>query len=190
MLSWLTLAFPLQVPITREEDFHNPNTVKVVTCSQGYALYFRRVPLPILTPSLVANTRRRMPRVMHDPFPLVNSNDARAAIALNALHVRQRGDNGALAWLVTVGCRVTVAWWICSRAGIPHGAFPAGGGGAQHALKHVGIYAFRRSFLAAFSGLPPSHLQALESLEQLKVRPPLQASSKLAWQIPRNVAGC
>ena len=34
------------VPITREEDFHNPNIVKVVRAQNGRALYFSRSPIP------------------------------------------------------------------------------------------------------------------------------------------------
>ena len=67
-----------------------------------------------------------------------------------------------------------------SRAGIPHGAFArveaddgsphqVGGYAPPRALKHVGVYAFRTAFLEAYSGLPSSMLQDVESLEQLKV---------------------
>ena len=34
------------VPITRDEDFHNPNIVKVVRAQNGRALYFSRSPIP------------------------------------------------------------------------------------------------------------------------------------------------
>lgn len=36
-------------------------------------------------------------------------------------------------------------------------------------LRHVGIYGYRASFLRAFPGLPHSPLEAMESLEQLRV---------------------
>jgi len=52
-----------------------------------------------------------------------------------------------------------------SRAGIP---FPRDGG-APRGYRHVGIYADRAAFLARFAGLPPSPLEAIEQLEQLRV---------------------
>ncbi|HEY7883517.1 MAG TPA: 3-deoxy-manno-octulosonate cytidylyltransferase [Cellvibrionaceae bacterium] len=33
-------------PLASDEDFHNPNIVKVVTDQQGFALYFSRAPIP------------------------------------------------------------------------------------------------------------------------------------------------
>ena len=36
-------------------------------------------------------------------------------------------------------------------------------------LQHVGLYAYRRKFLLEFSSLPPSTLEPIESLEQLRV---------------------
>ncbi|WP_456400719.1 3-deoxy-manno-octulosonate cytidylyltransferase [Persephonella sp.] len=39
-----TLAYPIE----REEDYLNPNTVKVVTDKNGYALYFSRSPIPFI----------------------------------------------------------------------------------------------------------------------------------------------
>ncbi len=50
-----------------------------------------------------------------------------------------------------------------SRAGIP---FPREGAGA--AYRHIGIYAYRVSFLAGYSALPVSPLEKTEALEQLR----------------------
>lgn len=90
-----TLAHPLHA----EEDFRNPNVVKVVTDEQGYALYFSRAPIP-------------WPR------------DAFAA-----------GQS--------------------LPAGLP-------------VLRHIGLYAYRASFLGAFGGLAPAPLERFEMLEQLR----------------------
>jgi len=38
-----------------------------------------------------------------------------------------------------------------------------------HFFQHVGLYAYRREFLLEIAGLPPSPLERLESLEQLRV---------------------
>lgn len=36
-------------------------------------------------------------------------------------------------------------------------------------LRHIGIYAYRAGFLQTFAAMPPSRLEAIESLEQLRV---------------------
>jgi len=52
-----------------------------------------------------------------------------------------------------------------SRAPIPYPRTP----GAATALKHVGLYAYRKEFLLAYSGLTPSPAEQSEQLEQLRV---------------------
>ena len=59
-----------------------------------------------------------------------------------------------------------------SRAAIPHwrdtpavGAVPT----SPPALRHVGLYAYRATFLRRFPSLPPAPLEATEALEQLRV---------------------
>lgn len=58
-----------------------------------------------------------------------------------------------------------------SRSAIPghksNEASPLSRGG--RALQHVGIYAYRRAALERFLTLPPSHLELMESLEQLRL---------------------
>lgn len=54
-----------------------------------------------------------------------------------------------------------------SRAPIPYERNAAMAGVSPHLL-HVGIYAYRMRALAAFMALPPSPLEAMESLEQLR----------------------
>lgn len=51
-----------------------------------------------------------------------------------------------------------------SRCPIPHAARSA----RLAAWEHIGIYAYRRDFLLAFSRMPPSALEGLEGLEQLR----------------------
>jgi 3-deoxy-manno-octulosonate cytidylyltransferase (CMP-KDO synthetase) len=51
-----------------------------------------------------------------------------------------------------------------SRAPIPSGALEGEGG----ALRHVGVYAFRRAALERFASLPATPLEASERLEQLR----------------------
>ena len=50
---------------------------------------------------------------------------------------------------------------------------PSGG----HWLRHIGIYAYRVGFLRAFAAMPPGRLEAIESLEQLRV---LEAGHRVA----------
>ena len=59
--------------------------------------------------------------------------------------------------------RAPIPWW---RAGHAHGLtqlppYPA--------LRHIGLYGYRAGFLRRFPSLPPSPLEAIESLEQLRV---------------------
>jgi 3-deoxy-manno-octulosonate cytidylyltransferase (CMP-KDO synthetase) len=61
--------------------------------------------------------------------------------------------------------RAPIPWW---RDG-----FGAGSEGItrlpqQQPLRHIGIYGYRAGFLKAFPALPPSPLEHIESLEQLR----------------------
>ena len=53
---------------------------------------------------------------------------------------------------------------------------PEGG----HWLRHIGIYAYRAGFLRRFAQMPPSRLEQLESLEQLRV---LEAGFRIAVEL-------
>ena len=55
-----------------------------------------------------------------------------------------------------------------SRAPIPFRRDAQGGGG-QHALCHIGLYAYRAAFLEKYRQLEPSPLEQEEKLEQLRV---------------------
>jgi 3-deoxy-manno-octulosonate cytidylyltransferase (CMP-KDO synthetase) len=55
-----------------------------------------------------------------------------------------------------------------SRAPIPHTREAAGGLDPRRALKHIGLYVYRRAFLLDFARLEPTPLERAESLEQLR----------------------
>lgn len=59
--------------------------------------------------------------------------------------------------------RAPIPWWRDGRhagaAGLP----------PTPPLRHVGLYAYRAAFLRRFPALPPSPLESIESLEQLRV---------------------
>ncbi|MCA9737504.1 MAG: 3-deoxy-manno-octulosonate cytidylyltransferase [Gemmatimonadota bacterium] len=59
-----------------------------------------------------------------------------------------------------------------SRAAIPHPREGAPEWGAAPWLRHLGVYAYRRGALEAWVALPPSRLEGVERLEQLR---PLEA---------------
>jgi 3-deoxy-manno-octulosonate cytidylyltransferase (CMP-KDO synthetase) len=84
-------------PITDENEYRDPNIVKVVLDSSGFALYFSRSPIPYLRTS---NYELRTPNCLY---------------------------------------------------------------------RHIGIYAFTRSFLQQFVSMPKSRLEEAESLEQLRI---------------------
>jgi 3-deoxy-manno-octulosonate cytidylyltransferase (CMP-KDO synthetase) len=102
----------LKVPCT-PENISNPNAVKVVTASDGRALYFSRATIPY------------------------HRDQALAAGTLGA-----RG--------------------IASDAWVP--ATPA-----PQYWKHIGLYAYRKRALDLFPALPPSALERIERLEQLRL---------------------
>src|SRR5271156_5929692 len=52
-----------------------------------------------------------------------------------------------------------------SRSPIPHAR---DGGMPKEALRHIGVYAYRRDFLMKFAALPMGTLERLEKLEQLR----------------------
>ena len=86
--------------IDTQDEFDNPNIVKVVLDAAHNALYFSRAPIP---------------------------------------------------------------WWRDARAAGSH-SVPA-----PAALRHIGLYAYHAGFLRRFPSLPPSPLESIEALEQLRV---------------------
>ena len=99
-------------PIIDEEEYTNPNTVKVVLDKSGFALYFSRSPIPYFS--------------VHSSRFTVHSNS------------QSPTQNSKLK---TQNC----------------------------IYKHIGIYAFSRSFLEKYVTMEKSPLEETESLEQLRV---------------------
>ena len=56
-----------------------------------------------------------------------------------------------------------------SRARLPFPRLSSAATPPVEVLQHIGLYAYRRDFLAQFAALPPSPLEIAESLEQLRV---------------------
>ena len=61
--------------------------------------------------------------------------------------------------------RAPIPWHRDAFAVKDHAALPPG----YEPLRHVGLYAYRRDFLGQYSALPPSPLEEIEALEQLRV---------------------
>lgn len=62
--------------------------------------------------------------------------------------------------------RAPIPWW---RDGYAEGVASAPAPSVPRPLRHIGIYAYRAGFLRTFPALPQSPLEAIESLEQLRV---------------------
>lgn len=56
-----------------------------------------------------------------------------------------------------------------SRAHIPHVRDAGSAQGTSLALKHIGLYVYRREFLSTYLSLAPSPLEQAEQLEQLRI---------------------
>jgi len=56
-----------------------------------------------------------------------------------------------------------------SRSPIPYDREKAGIGDAANYLRHIGIYAYRKTFLEKLTNLPQTNLEKTEKLEQLRV---------------------
>jgi 3-deoxy-manno-octulosonate cytidylyltransferase (CMP-KDO synthetase) len=59
--------------------------------------------------------------------------------------------------------RAPIPWWRDGQSPSGLKALPS-----PAPLRHIGIYAYRAGFLAAFPQLPPAPIESLESLEQLR----------------------
>jgi 3-deoxy-manno-octulosonate cytidylyltransferase (CMP-KDO synthetase) len=116
-------------PIIDEEEYTNPNTVKVVLDKSGFALYFSRSPIPYLR-----NIEKS---------------------EMSKVQSRQRRDNEK--------CETEIQ--NLKSEHLPPSTFHL----SQCIYKHIGIYAFSRSFLEKYVTMEKSPLEEAESLEQLRV---------------------
>jgi 3-deoxy-manno-octulosonate cytidylyltransferase (CMP-KDO synthetase) len=108
---------------------------------------------PMLPPTLVDDTVRL----------LIDQPEADAATAATPLHEAEYNDPN----VVKVACAVNGKALYFSRAPIPHqrgGGMPAG-----QALRHIGLYVYKRETLERFCSLTPSPLEQCEKLEQLRL---------------------
>jgi len=64
--------------------------------------------------------------------------------------------------------RAPIPWWRDANAAAAPGDAPVPPQ-AMPALRHVGIYAYQAGYLRRFATLPPSPLESVEALEQLRV---------------------
>ena len=93
--------------------------------------------------------------------------DPRADIATAAFPIRDvRRLRDPNVVKVVLGARRAALYF--SRSPIPYFERVSPNGGSSAWLQHVGIYAFRRPALERFVRLPPSRLEKLERLEQLR----------------------
>jgi 3-deoxy-manno-octulosonate cytidylyltransferase (CMP-KDO synthetase) len=97
-------------------------------------------------------------------------NDAEAPMATLATPIREESIYRDPA-CVKVVCSAAGRALYFSRSPIPHhrDGLPPAKNTAALAYLHLGLYAYRREFLLNLSSLPPSHLEASEKLEQLRV---------------------
>lgn len=116
---------------------------------------------PLIDPAMIALTARRLAVSGADIATVAHPvGDAADFFNPNVVKVVCRADGDALYF---------------SRAPIPYARdrFAREGGGetlpdAFPALRHVGLYAYKASFLKAYARLAPSPLESFEALEQLR----------------------
>jgi 3-deoxy-manno-octulosonate cytidylyltransferase (CMP-KDO synthetase) len=70
--------------------------------------------------------------------------------------------------VVKVVCDTSGRALYFSRARIPHPRHQAPDGSGAAWRRHIGIYAYRREFLLEFASWPPTPLETMEGLEQLR----------------------
>jgi 3-deoxy-manno-octulosonate cytidylyltransferase (CMP-KDO synthetase) len=93
----------------------------------------------------------------------------RAAPVMATLATRLRPGEAERAQVVKVVCDRFGDALYFSRRAIPWTEDAATNGSPGHGLRHIGLYAYRRSFLLELAALEPTPLERAERLEQLRV---------------------
>lgn len=158
-------AYGIDVLLTRADHPSGTDRLAEVVALRGWAPETLVVNVqgdePLIDPGLVARTAHQLAAsgaaIATVAHPIV---DAADFFNPNVVKVVCRADGDALYF---------------SRAPIPYARdhFAREGGGETlpaefPALRHVGLYAYRASFLQAYATLAPSPLERFESLEQLR----------------------
>ncbi|MCE5334866.1 MAG: 3-deoxy-manno-octulosonate cytidylyltransferase [Desulfobacteraceae bacterium] len=84
-----------------------------------------------------------------------------ATLAFSSANRVEFQDPNVVKAVVDRNCRAL----YFSRAPVP---FPRDADGEPAFLKHLGFYAYQKSFLTSFTALPPGKLERIEKLEQLR----------------------
>ena len=109
---------------------------------------------------------------------LARSNEASMSTACHPIHDLESLANPNVVKVV-LDARGFALYF--SRAGVPH---PRDGREAT-GLRHIGIYAYRVSFLQRYAGMAPAPLERIEQLEQLRV---LWHGERIAVTVRREAA--
>lgn len=125
-----------------EASLRNPNIVKTILDKQGNALYFSRAPIPY-------------PR---DAFKVLSSSAGRDDCSSSLRGEVGRGEKVLASSAGRGDCSSS------PRGEVGRGALPAD----LPVLRHIGLYAYRASFLRAYGKLAPAAIEQFEALEQLR----------------------
>jgi 3-deoxy-manno-octulosonate cytidylyltransferase (CMP-KDO synthetase) len=166
-------AHGIEVVLTRADHPTGTDRLAEVVAQRGWGADTLVVNVqgdePLIDPQLVARTAEQLAatqaaiatvgHLIHELADFVNPNVVKLVC---------RADGDALYF-----SRAPIPWPRDAFARLreahggalpPSGPMPAG----VIAYRHVGLYAYRASFLQAYAGLSPAPLEAVESLEQLR----------------------
>ncbi len=136
-------------------------------CAEALRLYQEREKL---TFSHVVNIQGDEPLIMKEQLQeltgCMDSPEAEIATLIRPLQEEDAADPNTVKVVVDLQFRAL----YFSRAVIPfrRGEVPFSGPGSRPSYGHVGIYAYRCDVLQKIAALPPSPLEMMESLEQLR----------------------
>ena len=134
----------LRVPCT-PENINNPNAVKVVTAADGRALYFSRAPIPHHRDHQLHHKRTTE---SHAIAPSETQGEPAVAPDPSPQPPPEPSEEAAQSTRILLTEAPTLStpqYW-----------------------KHIGLYAYRAAALQRFTALPPSLLEQIERLEQLR----------------------